>query len=131
MKFHPDRNPGDAEAEETFKSISQAYEVLSDPQKRGVYDRYGHAGLQEQGFGGGFSDASDIFSHFGDIFGDLFGFGQTRRSNRGSDLRMNLGIRGLPRGTERDGRDSAQHPLSHLRWKRSQVRYVSGDLPHL
>ncbi|MEE2789736.1 MAG: molecular chaperone DnaJ [Myxococcota bacterium] len=92
LKYHPDRNPDDRDAEEQFKAVSEAYEVLSDPQKRQIYDRYGHAGLQNQGMGGGFQDASDIFSHFGDIFGDLFGFGQTRNSTRGADLRLGITI---------------------------------------
>src|SRR5262249_49649541 len=92
MELHPDRNPS-PEAEEKFKEASEAYEVLSDPQKRKVYDRAGHDGLRGTGFTG-FSGVGveDIFSSFGDIFGDLFGFGgqRTRRgggAQRGSDLR--------------------------------------------
>lgn len=94
LKFHPDRNPGNAAAEESFKEASEAYQVLSDDQKRAAYDRFGHAGLENQGFGGG--NASDIFSQFrdifgGDIFGDLFGGGgrRTKRdgAQRGADLR--------------------------------------------
>ena len=73
MECHPDRNPGDSKAEARFKSVSEAYQVLSDPQKRQIYDRYGKEGLSQQGMGGGFSDIGDIFSNFGDIFGDLFG----------------------------------------------------------
>ncbi|MGB0647064.1 MAG: molecular chaperone DnaJ [Bradymonadia bacterium] len=86
MECHPDRNPGDAQAEARFKSISEAYQVLSDPQKRQIYDRYGKEGLSQQGMGGGFSDIGDIFSNFGDIFGDLFGFGSQRGPRRGADL---------------------------------------------
>ena len=95
--FHPDRNPGDQEAEERFKEASEAYEVLQDPEKRGIYDQFGHEGLEGSGFQGprGFED---IFSSFGDIFGDLFsmGGGQRRRGRggpqRGHDLRYDLSL---------------------------------------
>ena len=95
MKHHPDRNPDNKDSEEKFKEAKQAYEVLSDAQKKAAYDRYGHAGVDPsmggngQGFEGGFADA------FGDIFGDLFGGGgRGGRSNvyRGADLRYNLEI---------------------------------------
>ncbi len=72
MKYHPDRNPGDAKAEELFKEASEAYQVLSKPEKRNTYDRFGHDGLRGMGHQG-FSSFDDIFSSFGDIFGDLFG----------------------------------------------------------
>ncbi|KYG61704.1 molecular chaperone DnaJ [Bdellovibrio bacteriovorus] len=95
MQFHPDKNPGDKEAEEKFKEAAGAYEVLSDQDKRAKYDRFGHAAFANGGRGGGgFTDAEDIFSHFGDIFGDLFGGGGQQRQRRsrneprrGSDLR--------------------------------------------
>ncbi|MEM6730442.1 MAG: molecular chaperone DnaJ [Myxococcota bacterium] len=96
MEFHPDRNSS-PEAEEKFKEASEAYEVLSDPQKRQIYDRAGFDGLRGQGFSG-FSGAGieDIFNSFGDIFGDLFNFGgsRSRRSGgrRGADLRYDLSI---------------------------------------
>lgn len=93
MQYHPDRNPGDTEAEDRFKAISEAYAVLSDDQKRRIYDRYGKEGLKNQGGAGGFGDIGDIFSQFGDIFGDLFGFGGGRTSRgraRGADLRMGM-----------------------------------------
>ena len=97
MKHHPDRNAGDAQSEEKFKEANEAYEVLSDPQKRSAYDQFGHAGVDGQGaggFGGGAGGAnfSDIF---GDVFGDIFGAAAGRgRSGpqRGADLRYNLEI---------------------------------------
>jgi molecular chaperone DnaJ len=94
MKFHPDRNPDDAGAEEKFKEASEAYEILSDSQKRAAYDQFGHAGVESQmGGGGGFSgNFSDIF---GDVFGDIFGGGGGRGRGgpqRGADLRYTLDI---------------------------------------
>jgi len=93
LKYHPDRNPGDKAAEEKFKEAAEAYEVLHDPQKRALYDQYGHAGLEGSGFSG-FGGFEDIFSSFGDIFEDFFGFGNRRRSRsraqRGADLRYDL-----------------------------------------
>ena len=104
MQFHPDRNPGDKAAEEKFKEAAEAYEVLSDADKKAQYDRYGHAGLggaAGRGFNGGNMNMDDIFSQFGDIFGEdvfgsFFGGGQRRgggqraRGVRGSNLRVKL-----------------------------------------
>jgi molecular chaperone DnaJ len=93
LKYHPDRNPGDKAAEDKFKEAAEAYEVLRDPQKRNLYDQYGHAGLEGTGFSG-FGGFEDIFSSFGDIFEDFFGFRTGRRSSgrgqRGADLRYDL-----------------------------------------
>ena len=99
VKFHPDKNPGDKEAEEKFKELSEAYQVLSQPELRSRYDRFGHAGLGAgagagAGFGQGFPGFEDLFDMFG--FGDLFGGGTRggRRSGprRGSDLRYDIEI---------------------------------------
>lgn len=105
MQFHPDRNPGDREAEEKFKECSEAYGVLSDPQKRAAYDRFGHAGFTGgggpaggSGFPGGFSgfngDPQDLGDIFGDIFGEMFGGGgggrRQSRAQRGRDMRYDM-----------------------------------------
>jgi molecular chaperone DnaJ len=101
LKFHPDRNPGDHKAEESFKEAAEAYAVLADPDKRGMYDRFGHAGVAGAGAGAGgfdptiFADFSDIFSGLGDVFGLGDIFGQRRRRGgpqRGADLRYDLEI---------------------------------------
>ncbi|MBI4382820.1 MAG: molecular chaperone DnaJ [Nitrospinae bacterium] len=88
IKFHPDKNPDNKEAEDKFKEASEAYEVLRDPEKRRVYDQFGHDGLKGQGFRG-FQGFEDIFSSFGDIFSDFFGGG---RPATGADLRLDLTI---------------------------------------
>jgi len=94
LRYHPDRNPGDKEAEERFKGAAEAYEVLRDPNKREIYDFYGHDGLKSSGFTG-FRGFDDIFSSFSDIFEDFFGF-SPRASRRGvspgADLRYDLKI---------------------------------------
>lgn len=99
MEYHPDQNPDDPEAEKNFKLASEAYDVLTDPEKRRIYDQFGHEGL-EQGAarggrrgGPGFSSIDEVFDEFGDIFGDVFGFGsrgRRGRRNQGADLRYDL-----------------------------------------
>ncbi|HKK41583.1 MAG TPA: molecular chaperone DnaJ [Bacteroidales bacterium] len=113
LKYHPDKNPGDKTAEENFKEAAEAYEVLSNDDKRARYDRFGHAGVggaASNGFGGTHMTMDDIFSSFGDIFGDAFGgfgaFGGSRRSrrvNKGSNLRVRvkLNLQEIAKGTEK------------------------------
>jgi molecular chaperone DnaJ len=113
IKFHPDKNPGDHTAEEKFKEAAEAYEVLSDDNKRARYDQYGHAGMNggSSGFGGGGMTVEDIFAQFGDIFGGHFGGfggfggsrGSSRRVNKGSDLRVKvkLNLQEVANGVEK------------------------------
>jgi molecular chaperone DnaJ len=110
IKYHPDKNPDDASAEEKFKEAAEAYEVLSNDDKRARYDQFGHEGMRGGGFGGGgHMSMDDIFSHFGDIFGGAFGGGfggggsTRRRVNRGSNLRVKvkLSLQDVANGVEK------------------------------
>jgi len=114
LKHHPDKNPDDKEAEEKFKEAAEAYEVLSNPEKRSRYDQFGHRGMSGSGgFGGQHMSMDDIFSHFGDIFGGAFGGGFSsgfggqrtgrRRVNRGSNLRVKvkLDLKEVAHGVEK------------------------------
>ncbi len=114
LKYHPDRNPNDKDAEEKFKEAAEAYEVLSNKDKRAKYDQFGHSGVDGQGFGfsGGGMNMDDIFSMFGDIFGGRggfggFGFGSERsrgtRVNKGSSLRIKvkLTLEDIEKGVEK------------------------------
>jgi len=106
FKYHPDRNPDDPEAEANFKEAAEAYEILGNAEKRQTYDRFGHEGVNGQGFSG-FTNSEDIFGAFSDIFGEVFGFssagrGGGNRPRPGADLRYNLDIsfREAAKGTE-------------------------------
>ena len=118
MQYHPDKNPGDKAAEDKFKEAAEAYDVLSNPDKKARYDQFGHAGVSGAGGGGGFAGGftmEDIFSRFGDIFegmgfgsargfgGRGFGGGSGRRVNRGSDIRIRvkLNLQEMAKGTEK------------------------------
>ena len=128
IQFHPDKNPGDKASEEKFKEAAEAYEVLSDDQKRQRYDQFGHAGVGGATGGGGFGgqnmNMEDIFSHFGDIFGGHFGgfssFGGSQRGGgqrirRGSDLRVKvkLNLAEIATGVEKKIKVKKQVMCSH------------------
>ena len=132
IQYHPDKNPGDKAAEEKFKEAAEAYEVLSNPDKRARYDQFGHEGMSGAGgFGGGFGGGQgmsmdDIFSMFGDIFGGHGGFGgfsgfggggssQAQRKFRGSDLRVKvkLSLKDIANGTTKKFKLKKYVPCSH------------------
>ena len=109
IEYHPDKNPGDTTAEENFKKAAEAYEVLSDPDKKARYDQFGHQAFEGGGFGGGGMNMEDIFSQFGDIFGGAFGgafgggFGGGQRRAKGSNLRIrvSLSLEEIAQGVEK------------------------------
>lgn len=112
IEYHPDKNPGDTNAEEMFKKAAEAYEVLSDPDKKARYDQFGHQAFEGGGFGGGGMNMEDIFSQFGDIFGSAFGgggfsgfggFGGGQRRMKGSNLRIRvkLSLEEIANGVEK------------------------------
>ncbi len=126
MKYHPDRNPGDKEAEERFKEAPEAYEVLRDSEKRQIYDQFGHEGLRGTGFSG-FSGFNDIFSSFGDIFEEFFGFGtrtsRRDRSRKGADLRYDTEL------TLEEAFSGKEEEITFKKWESCELCDGSGSMP--
>lgn len=127
IKYHPDKNPGDATAEEKFKEAAEAYEVLRDENKRSRYDQFGHDGVKGGGFGGSHMSMDDIFSHFGDIFGGAFGGGfggggrtSRRRVNRGSNLRVKVKL------TLQDAANGVEKKIKLNKYKQCEACHGSG-----
>ena len=126
MQYHPDRNPGDKDAEEKFKEASEAYEVLRDSEKRRIYDQFGHEGLRGTGFSG-FSGFNDIFSSFGDIFEEFFGFGAGRnrrnQPRKGNDLRYDMEL------TLEEAFSGKEEEISFKKWESCSICEGSGITP--
>lgn len=135
MKYHPDRNQGDKEAEAKFKEIKEAYEVLTDSQKRAAYDQYGHAAFEQGGMGGGgFGGGADFSDIFGDVFGDIFGGGRGRqRAARGADLRYNmeLTLEEAVRGVTKEIRIPTLEECDVCHGSGAKTRYTAADLSDL
>ena len=137
IKYHPDKNPGDKQAEENFKEAAEAYEVLNNPQKRQQYDQFGHAGMGQGGFGGGMN-MDDIFSQFGDIFGGAFGgsFGGSSRGSqmaRGTNLRvkMKLSLEEIAEGVSKKIKLNKLVNASGVTYKNCQTCNGSGRVTRM
>ncbi len=140
IKFHPDKNPGDKDAEEKFKKVAEAYDVLRDPEKRKRYDQFGHAGVSGAG-GGGFNasemDINDLFSHFGSIFEgmDFGGFGgggrSSQRKYRGGDLRLKvrLTLQEMATGTTKKFKVKKDVTCSHCHGTGSEAGHQPETCP--
>ena len=136
LQYHPDRNPGDKQAEEKFKEISEAYSVLSDAQKRAQYDQFGHAAFGDGGpRGGGFDFSGGGFEDvFGDIFGEFFGSGGRRRGqSRGDDLRYNLSLKfeEAVSGTEKKIKIPRHGPCETCRGNGAKPGTTPANLPEM
>jgi len=149
LKYHPDKNPNNKEAEDKFKEAAEAYEVLSNPEKKGRYDQFGHEGVRgmggSAGFGGGGMSMDDIFSQFGDIFGSAFGGGfsnfgssfgggdRRRRVNKGSNLRVkvSLTLEEIANGVEKKLKVNKLVSLPELQRHRSQKWFFLQNLLYL
>ena len=117
-KYHPDLNPGDEEAVEKFKLCAEAFEVLKDPEKKEIYDRYGKAGLDRNGGGPAFQDVGDIFGAFGDLFGDFFGGGgRSSGARQGADVRC---------GVTLDLHEAAKGVSKEIKFRRHEVCKTCG-----
>ncbi|MGM9806338.1 MAG: molecular chaperone DnaJ [Candidatus Aphodosoma sp.] len=142
IQYHPDKNPGDKEAEEKFKEAAEAYEVLSNADKRARYDQFGHAGLDGQaGFGGGGMNMEDIFAQFGNIFGGRFGgFGSgfsgfgggQQTTNRGSDLRVRvkLTLKDIATGCEKKIKVRKAVECTHCNGSGAKDSHSTKTCPH-
>ena len=142
LKYHPDRNQGDSEAEAKFKEASEAYEVLSDPEKKSAYDRYGHAGI-ESNFGSGgfqwtdFTHASDFEDLFGDLFGGIFGSSRRQRGPsgppKGRDLKVavELTLEEIATGVEKKIYLKPPGTVRRMRWFGGRPRLLAAHLRNL
>lgn len=137
IKYHPDKNPDNPEAEEMFKEAAEAYEILSNPEKRQRYDQFGHQGVNGGGFGGGGMNMEDIFSQFGDIFGSgspfesfFGGSGGGRRGRKGSNLRikLKLSLQEIANGIEKKIKVSRLIPASGVTFKSCPSCQGSGQV---
>jgi molecular chaperone DnaJ len=140
IEYHPDKNPGDAKAEELFKKAAEAYEVLSDPDKKARYDQFGHKAFEGGGFGGGGMNMDDIFSQFGDIFGGAFsgggfggfggfgGGGQRRMKGSNLRIRVKLSLEEIAHGVEKKIKVKRKKQASGTTYKTCSTCHGQGQV---